>query len=113
MAILWSLNRENTIIAQKLPDPLSKKAGSGNETKSVLTSTLYTLTGQGGGGRQHMNILAHMHTPYMHQSWKFTLIIVFMIHECQHKYTSSHAYSLYAPIVGILLMIHEYYYYHY
>ena len=32
MTTLWSCDREIQEIARKVPDPLSRKAGSGNET---------------------------------------------------------------------------------
>ena len=34
MTTLWSRDREIQEIARKVPDPLSMKAGSGNETSS-------------------------------------------------------------------------------
>ena len=38
MTTLWSRDREIQEIARKVPDPLSMKAGSGNETKRRLVS---------------------------------------------------------------------------
>ena len=36
MTTLWSRDREIQEIARKVPDPLSMKAGSGNETKMEM-----------------------------------------------------------------------------
>ena len=38
MTTLWSRDREIQEIARKVPDPLSRKAGSGNETKACANS---------------------------------------------------------------------------
>ena len=37
MATLWSCDREIQEIARKVPDPLSRKVGSGNETNLKYT----------------------------------------------------------------------------
>ena len=40
MTTLWSRDREIQEIARKVPDPLSMKAGSGNETRFRKAHTL-------------------------------------------------------------------------
>ena len=40
MTTLWSRDREIQEIARKVPDPLSMKAGSGNETTAALSIPL-------------------------------------------------------------------------
>ena len=55
MTTLWSHDCEIQEIARKVPDPLSRKAGSGNETMANLpaTGSTYKVHGCGlGGGLQ-------------------------------------------------------------
>ena len=44
MTTLWSRDREIQEIARKVPDPLSMKAGSGNETRILQTPVCTLLT---------------------------------------------------------------------
>ena len=43
MTTLWSRDREIQEIARKVPDPLSMKAGSGNETSKCKSSGIHQL----------------------------------------------------------------------
>ena len=52
MTTLWSRDREIQEIARKVPDPLSMKAGSGNETMSKTMCTY--MRGRGWGYDQRM-----------------------------------------------------------